>query len=118
MALGTEDGIALTELGRSRTSGYGDVGGSHLSRRQSRRGDGTLGQDFSLPQADGGRDAWLFLAGCFSIEALVWGEWSLFSTSPMQLQSAFGFLQPWISWCWNCRRGRSALRASEERVEV
>lgn len=27
----------------------------------------------SLPQADGGLQAWLFLAGCFMIEALVWG---------------------------------------------
>lgn len=31
-------------------------------------------QEFSLPQADGGLKAWLFLAGCFSIEALIWGE--------------------------------------------
>ncbi|KAF4628960.1 hypothetical protein G7Y89_g9186 [Cudoniella acicularis] len=26
----------------------------------------------NLPRADGGRDAWLFLAGCFVFEALVW----------------------------------------------
>ena len=31
---------------------------------------------FSLPQADGGRDAWLFLAACFVVEALVWGRYS------------------------------------------
>jgi hypothetical protein len=30
-------------------------------------------QKFSLPQADGGKDAWLFLAACFVVEALVWG---------------------------------------------
>lgn len=36
-------------------------------------GQGNL-QEFSLPQADGGRDAWLFLAASFMIEALVWGE--------------------------------------------
>ncbi|RDL35425.1 uncharacterized protein BP5553_07356 [Venustampulla echinocandica] len=29
--------------------------------------------EFSLPQADGGKDAWLFLAACFIVEALVWG---------------------------------------------
>jgi len=29
--------------------------------------------EFSLPQADGGKDAWLFLAACFTVEALVWG---------------------------------------------
>ena len=28
---------------------------------------------FFLPRADGGGQAWLFLAGCFAIEALVWG---------------------------------------------
>ncbi|KXJ90912.1 major facilitator superfamily domain-containing protein [Microdochium bolleyi] len=27
----------------------------------------------SLPPVDGGKDAWLFLAACFAIEALVWG---------------------------------------------
>ncbi|OTA89201.1 hypothetical protein M434DRAFT_398716 [Hypoxylon sp. CO27-5] len=30
-------------------------------------------QEFSLPPVDGGKDAWLFLAACFSVEALVWG---------------------------------------------
>lgn len=28
---------------------------------------------FSLPRADGGKDAWLFLASAFILEALVWG---------------------------------------------
>ena len=27
----------------------------------------------SLPPADRGKDAWLALAGCFVLEALVWG---------------------------------------------
>jgi hypothetical protein len=27
-----------------------------------------------LPPADGGKDAWLFLASSFVIEALVWGK--------------------------------------------
>lgn len=27
-----------------------------------------------IPRADGGTDAWLFLAACFVIGALVWGE--------------------------------------------
>ena len=31
-------------------------------------------QEFSLPRADGGKDAWLFLAGCFTLEALIWGQ--------------------------------------------
>ena len=29
--------------------------------------------EFSLPRADGAKDAWLFLAGCFALEALIWG---------------------------------------------
>jgi hypothetical protein len=32
----------------------------------------------SLPRADGGKDAWLFLASCFMLEALVWGFPSIF----------------------------------------
>jgi hypothetical protein len=38
---------------------YNDAGASHGS---------------SLPPVDGGKDAWLFLAACFIIEALVWGK--------------------------------------------
>lgn len=30
-------------------------------------------QEFSLPPADGGKDAWLFLITCFFVEAFVWG---------------------------------------------
>lgn len=28
----------------------------------------------SLPPVDGGKDAWFFLAACFALEALTWGE--------------------------------------------
>ncbi len=34
----------------------------------------TVQQEFSLPQADGGKDAWLLLAAGFVVEALVWGK--------------------------------------------
>ncbi|KAK8126698.1 uncharacterized protein PG998_002457 [Apiospora kogelbergensis] len=30
-------------------------------------------QEFSLPPVDTGKDAWLFLAACWAVEALVWG---------------------------------------------
>lgn len=33
---------------------------------------------FSLPPVDGGKDAWLFLAACFTLEATVWGFPSVF----------------------------------------
>lgn len=32
------------------------------------------GQEFSLPPADGGKDAWLFLLTCFVVEIFVWGK--------------------------------------------
>ena len=28
----------------------------------------------NVPRADGGKHAWLFLAGCFVFEALIWGK--------------------------------------------
>lgn len=33
-----------------------------------------LRQEFSLPPADSSKDAWLFLAACWAVEALVWGR--------------------------------------------
>jgi len=30
------------------------------------------GASSQYPRADGGKDAWLFLAGCFAVEMLVW----------------------------------------------
>ena len=41
-------------------------------RAQEQAQPPSLQQDYSLPQADGGKDAWLFLASAFIIEALVW----------------------------------------------
>jgi hypothetical protein len=35
---------------------------------------GPPSQEFSLPPVDSGKDAWLFLAACFVMEALIWGE--------------------------------------------
>jgi hypothetical protein len=32
--------------------------------------------EFSLPPTDSGKDAWLFLAACWAVEALVWGRCS------------------------------------------
>ena len=34
---------------------------------------------FTLPRADGGREAWLVLASCFVLEATVWGKDKLLS---------------------------------------
>ena len=44
------------------------------SERQSEDDHEITCTEFSLPQADGGKDAWMFLAACFMLETLVWGE--------------------------------------------
>ncbi|KAH8673617.1 major facilitator superfamily domain-containing protein [Xylariales sp. PMI_506] len=41
------------------------------------RGDAPR-QEFSLPPADKGKDAWLFLAACWAVEAVIWGFGSSF----------------------------------------
>ena len=68
----TED-FGLSDLSRARSSGYQEEGLSHVYSRHFRIEDRSLEQ-VSLPRADGGKEAWLFLAGCFCIEALTWGE--------------------------------------------
>jgi len=37
----------------------------------------------TIPQADRGKEAWLFLTGCFCVEALLWGE--SYHVMPIQL---------------------------------
>ena len=37
---------------------------------------------FTLPRADGGREAWLVLASCFVLEATVWGRYTLALNTP------------------------------------
>lgn len=48
---------------------------SNASTRDLEEGiNGTDNTDGNVPRADGGRDAWLFLAACFLFEALIWGK--------------------------------------------
>jgi hypothetical protein len=48
-----------------------------------------------LPRADGGKDAWLVLIGCFTLEALVWGFVShLNSLLAAETDSKLGSLGP------------------------
>jgi hypothetical protein len=49
--------------------GTNQVEDGRLEATQNRPGQ----YEFSLPPADGGKDAWFFLAACFVVEALVWG---------------------------------------------
>ncbi|KAL8848934.1 MAG: hypothetical protein Q9221_006092 [Calogaya cf. arnoldii] len=61
--------IALTDLqGDSRV--YEESNGN--LRRRFRQQSVTQ-REFTLPPADQGKDAWQFLAGCFMVEALIWG---------------------------------------------
>jgi hypothetical protein len=66
-----ETDIAMADIAVGMVSSQ-EVGGSE-SIYPREEVSGRL--EFSLPQADGGRDAWLFLAACFVVEALVWGEY-------------------------------------------
>lgn len=51
-------------------------------RPQLEEHNSSNGYEFSLPQADGGKDAWLFLTACFIVEALVWGKLKAFNFNP------------------------------------
>ena len=68
MASNTSSEVALANL-HDRVDAFDD---------QAPRSDGTAtdedhGFEFSLPQVDGGKEAWLLLAGSFTVEALTWG---------------------------------------------
>jgi hypothetical protein len=72
----------------SDTNSRGD--GADLSIHLSR-------QEFSLPPVGGCKGAWLFLAACFAVEALVWGMYNplaanlVFPLHAVRLSSPF--------WC-------------------
>ena len=59
--LGGVEHEALHPLREADARAAGDEGGGPAAARRS--------------QADGGKDAWLFLAAGFVVEALVWGEY-------------------------------------------
>lgn len=65
--------LALTNLGSARSSGYEEDGQQSAYSRRSREVAPELEQA-ALAPVDGGRQAWMFLVGCFFIEALIWGK--------------------------------------------
>ena len=69
-----DSNIALTNLREERVyeTNNNNNTSDGLRRRFRTRGDSL--REYSLPDADRGKDAWLFLAGCFMVEALIWGE--------------------------------------------
>lgn len=46
----------------------------HLTDHPDSSETQTLGEESSLPPVDRGRDAWLFLAACWVVEAITFGE--------------------------------------------
>ena len=77
MASSTGSEIALHDMGRSEV--YHESDDSFAERRGSHGQEHSNVVQASLPPVDGGREAWLFLAGSFFIEALVWGAYLLSS---------------------------------------
>ena len=73
-----EDGLLSTGISPSSFDDVDvDVDVDVEERRCSTRGTGegiVLPSSSLYPPVDGGRDAWLFLAGCFIVEAMVWGQ--------------------------------------------
>ena len=65
--------VDLANLGSSRSSGYeeSELQGIHSRRSQDLEPEH---EQAALAPADGGRQAWMFLVGCFFIEALIWGQ--------------------------------------------
>ncbi|PMD43600.1 MFS monocarboxylate transporter [Hyaloscypha variabilis F] len=61
-----QNDIALNDLSNYLGSNIQDEATQHLQ-------DAPSHHEFSLPQADGGKHAWMFLAAGFVVEALVWG---------------------------------------------
>ncbi|KAI4194353.1 MAG: hypothetical protein LQ346_003709 [Caloplaca aetnensis] len=66
-----DSNIALDSLREERAS---EPSNDHdgLRRRFVRSRTESL-REYTLPEADRGKHAWLFLAGCFMVEALIWG---------------------------------------------
>lgn len=75
-----EDGTLTEILPRRHQNAHEDVDdrsqNSHdepLNDAYFQQNDHATQQQRQLPRADGGKDAWLFLAACFMIEGLIWG---------------------------------------------
>lgn len=69
----TED-FGLEAFGRAQSSGYEENSQRSVQSRRWQNEDNE-NEPVALPRADGGKDAWWFLAGCFFIEALTWGKY-------------------------------------------
>lgn len=81
--MASTENFDLSDLAQARSLGYEGNGHSHGYDRRSQSGDHEH-EHVSLPRADSGKDAWLFLSGCFCIEALTWGKYIIGIALPCQ----------------------------------
>jgi hypothetical protein len=65
-----DDAIRLTQLQTSQSNGLADSAFDLDASNFEPADDVDLAY---LPRADGGKDAWLFLAACFVLEMMIWG---------------------------------------------
>ena len=77
--MASTDDIHLTDYNQDRTRYDTELRLNSIHSHVSSTGDGEHEQ-MALPRADGGRHAFLFLAGSFMIEALLWGRPSIRQT--------------------------------------
>ena len=71
--MASTENLTMSNLGRAVASGYEENGLQRVQSRHSHPHE-LQNEHVTPPKADGGKEAWLFLAGCFCIEALTWGE--------------------------------------------
>ena len=69
-----QDNITLATVGAAVPSNRSVEHDAGVPRNTSTDTEDRQLLEFSLPRVDGGKDAWLFLAGCFTLEALIWGK--------------------------------------------
>jgi len=77
--MASTENLGLENFGLAQSSGYEENGQNRVHSRHSHNEEYEH-RRVSLPRADGGKDAWWFLAGCFLIEALTWGEHDSWTT--------------------------------------
>lgn len=92
MESSSQHDIALSEL-------PGPLGIASLEERPTPNiGPEHRAHESPLPPADGGKDAWLFLAAGFVVEAMVWGELKIM----FHLQYSFRMRDTAICYCEQC----------------
>ena len=69
--MASEGAIALPDYSSGFSSAYEPSEIESVRSRHTQRAEEQ--ELISLPRADGGTQAWLFLVACFFVEALIWG---------------------------------------------